>query len=193
MLITTCTGSSTLGSLDDGDEAAGHGSHDDGRDQRCLCAVDGVAEVGCHAAEAEEEDAGAKEQNLQQGGRFSAACLRTGPQANADAEVCEVAGEVRGADGQGAAPSGDAVLDALREGPQQQGLGGGIVAHTALRLAVVDQAAKGHGEGCGQQVRRVAALVDGLLVTLAEAGHEGSRGEGSHQMEELGATVHDQA
>ena len=193
MLVTTSRDSGLLGRLDDRDEATGHGSHDDGRDQRSLSAVDGVAEVGRHATEAEEEDAGAEEQNLQEGGWISAVCLRTRPQSNADAEVGEVAGEVRGADRQGAASSGDAVLDALREGPQQQGLRGGVVAHAGLCLAVVDQAAKGHGEGCGQQVRRVAALVDGLLIALAEAGHEGSRSKGDHQMEELGAPVHDQA
>ena len=186
-------GSSLLGGLDDGDEAPGHGSHDDGGDQRCLCAIDRVTEVGCHTTKAEEEDAGAEEQNLQEGGRLSAVGLGTGPQTNADTEVGEVTREVRRADGQGAASSGDAILDALREGPQQQGLRGSVVAHAALRFAVVDQAAKGHGEGCGQQVRRVASLVDGLLVALAEARHEGSPGEGHHEMKEFGAPVHDQS
>ena len=185
--------SSRLGRLDDGDETPGHRSHDGGGDQRCLTAIAPVAEVGRHAAEAEEEDAGAEEQNLEQGGRISTVCLRTGPQANADAEVSEVAGEVRGADGQGAASSGDAVLDALRECPQQQRLGSGVVAHAGLRLAVVDHAAEGHGEGCGQQVRRVAALVDCLLIALAEAGHERSRSKGGDQVEELGAPIRDQA
>ena len=57
-------GSGLLGRLDDGDEATSHSGHDDGRDQRSLSAVDGVAEVGCHATKAEEEDAGAEEQDL---------------------------------------------------------------------------------------------------------------------------------
>ena len=117
---------------------------------------------GRHTTKAEEEDAGREEEDLQQGGRLGAVCLRACPQAQANANVGEVAGEVRGADRQGAAPSCDAVLDALRKGPQQQALGGCVVAKAGLSLAVVDPAAKHRSKGCGQQVRRVASLVHGL-------------------------------
>ena len=40
-----------------------------------------------------------------------------------------------GADGQGLASSGDAVLDTLREGEQQQALGSVVVAIAAMLLA----------------------------------------------------------
>ena len=145
-------GGGLRGRLDDGDEATGHGRHDGGGDQCCLRTPDRMGLHGRHAAKAEEEDAGTEEEDLQQGRRLGAVRLRTCPQTQADAEVGEVAGEVRGADRQGAASSRDAVLDALRKCPQQQALGGGIVRDASLSLAVVNHAAEHDGKGCGQQV-----------------------------------------
>ena len=147
---------------------------------------------GRHTTQAEEEDAGAEEEDLQQGGRLGTVRLRPGPQAQAHTEVGQIASEVRRANWEGAASTSDAILDALREGPQEQALGGIIIGNAGLGLAVVHQATEHDGEGCCQQVGRVAPLVDGLLVTLAEAGHKRSGGKGEHQVEELDATVHDE-
>ena len=148
---------------------------------------------GRHTTKAEEEDAGPEEEDLQQSGRLGTVRLRPGPQAKADTEVGQIASEVRRANGKGAASASDAILDALREGPQEQALGGIIIGNAGLGLAVVHQATEHDGEGCCQQVGGVAPLVDGLLVTLAEAGHKRSGCEGQHQVEELDATVHDEA
>ena len=178
--------------LHDRDETTSHRRCDGGRDQCCLRAPGLVGLHGCHTAKSEEEDASSKEEDLEQGRRLSAICLCAGPQTQANAKVRQVAGEVRGAHGKGAALSRDPVLDALGEGPQEQALGGIIVAHSSLCLAVVNHAAEDDSKCSGQQVRRVLSQVDGLLVSLGEARHKSSRSEGCHQVKELDAAVEDQ-
>mmetsp|Transcript_22000 Transcript_22000/g.52185 ORF Transcript_22000/g.52185 Transcript_22000/m.52185 type:complete len:296 (-) Transcript_22000:165-1052(-) len=182
----------SLGRLRDGDHAAGHGRHDGGWDQGRLHAVGAVGLLGRNASKAEEEDASSKEQHLQQSRRRLTPRHGTCPQSQAGAHIREVAREVRGADGNRGAPSGDAVLDALGEGKEQQALRSRVVV-SALSLAVVDHAPEDHRQGGAQHVRGEAALVHGLHVALAVARKEGARTEGAHEVEELGATVEDQA
>mmetsp|Transcript_21999 Transcript_21999/g.52181 ORF Transcript_21999/g.52181 Transcript_21999/m.52181 type:complete len:297 (-) Transcript_21999:165-1055(-) len=183
----------SLGRLRDGDHAAGHGRHDGGWDQGRLHAVGAVGLLGRNASKAEEEDASSKEQHLQQSRRRLTPRHGTCPQSQAGAHIREVAREVRGADGNRGAPSGDAVLDALGEGEEQQRLGVGIVASAVRCLAVVDQAAAKHAESGCEHVGGVAALVDCLTVRLAVACHEAAGSEGGHEVKECGSTVHNQA
>ena len=182
----------SLGRLRDGDHATGHGRHDGGWDQGRLHAVGAVGLLGRNASKAEEEDASSKEQHLQQSRRRLTPRHGTCPQSQAGAHIREVAREVRGADGNRGAPSGDAVLDALRESEEQQALRSRVV-DPALSLAVVQHAPEDHGQSAAQHVGGEAALVHGLHVALAVARKEGARTEGAHEVEELGATVEDQA
>mmetsp|Transcript_21998 Transcript_21998/g.52176 ORF Transcript_21998/g.52176 Transcript_21998/m.52176 type:complete len:350 (-) Transcript_21998:30-1079(-) len=183
----------SLGRLRDGDHAAGHGRHDGGWDQGRLHAVGAVGLLGRNASKAEEEDASSKEQHLQQSRRRLTPRHGTCPQSQAGAHIREVAREVRGADGNRGAPSGDAVLDALGEGEEQQRLGVGIVASAVRCLAVVDQAAAKHAKSGREHVGGVAALVDCFTVGLAVACHEAAGSEGGHEVKECGSTVHNQA
>ena len=59
----------------------------------------------------------------------------TGAPAEQGANVRQVAGEMGGANWQGLASSGDAVLNTLREGEEQQALGSVVVAIAAMLLA----------------------------------------------------------
>mmetsp|Transcript_21997 Transcript_21997/g.52174 ORF Transcript_21997/g.52174 Transcript_21997/m.52174 type:complete len:239 (-) Transcript_21997:357-1073(-) len=184
----------SLGRLRDGDHAAGHGRHDGGWDQGRLHAVGAVGLLGSHAAQQEEQDARGEEQHLQQGGRRLPIGHGARPEPQAGSHIRQVAREVRGADGDRLAPAGDPVLDALGEGEEQKRLRGGAVgAFRAVCLAVVDEAPEDHRHGCTQHVRRPPLGVQRLRVALAVAREEGARAEGAHQVEELGAAIHDQS
>ena len=145
------------------DQATRDSGHQGSCDEGCLHAERFVQLLGSHAAEAEEKDARRKEHGLAQkrhvvwiwvvGEFFGQTYLQylvndppglqelltghtiTNAPAEQGANVRQVAREMGGADGQGLASSGDAVLDTLRERKEQQALGSVVVAIAAMLLA----------------------------------------------------------
>jgi len=91
-------------------------SHESGGQQPPLHVVWTMEFLGRHATKAEKHEASSKEQDLQQGGLLVAVHCLTCPKTETGAHIGQIASEVSGANGQGQATSGDAVLDALGEG-----------------------------------------------------------------------------
>mmetsp|Transcript_42191 Transcript_42191/g.91579 ORF Transcript_42191/g.91579 Transcript_42191/m.91579 type:complete len:289 (-) Transcript_42191:25-891(-) len=145
--------------------------------------------LGRHATEAEEQNARGEEHGLQELLAHDAIAYAPAQQG---ANVGQVACEVSGADGQGLAPSRDAVHDSLREGKEQQALRSVVVALATVLLAVVHHASGDHSQGRSQKVGRISSRVDELCIRLAVACEERSEAERSQKMSELGATRHDQ-